>query len=173
MKKNTIKIFILALFLGLSTANVSYAVMPGEVITYATVRPTDIIGGFCSNPAYYFCYLPDELGEQLYGPNPCSDPGSYTFSSQGMTSPNYYHLYESSNESCGGNINKQRFQVTDTAPSGGGVGTFITIPETATADLLDYAGALFTDLWVVIALVIGIPLAFYVIRKVIGMVRAH
>ena len=55
----------------------------------------------------------------------------------------------------------------------GAVGTYITIPETATADLLDYAGALFTDLWVVIALVIGIPLAFYVIRKTIGLVRAH
>ena len=56
----------------------------------------------------------------------------------------------------------------------GSVGaTYITIPGTATADLLAYAGQLFTDLWVVIALVIGIPLAFYVIRKTIGLVRAR
>ncbi|MFA5031254.1 MAG: hypothetical protein WC495_06755 [Patescibacteria group bacterium] len=54
-----------------------------------------------------------------------------------------------------------------------GAGTYVDIPETAVADLTGYAGALFTDLWVVVALVIGIPLAFYVIRKVIGMVRMH
>lgn len=41
------------------------------------------------------------------------------------------------------------------------------------ADITAYAGNLFTDLWVVIALVIGIPLAFYVIRKVVSLVRMH
>jgi len=54
-----------------------------------------------------------------------------------------------------------------------GAGTYVDIPETAVADLTGYAGTLFTDLWVVVALVIGIPLAFYVIRKVIGLVRMH
>jgi hypothetical protein len=49
--------------------------------------------------------------------------------------------------------------------------TYVDIPTTAVADLTGYAGALFTDLWVVVALVIGIPLAFYVIRKVIGLAR--
>ena len=43
----------------------------------------------------------------------------------------------------------------------------------AVADLTGYVGYLFTDLWVVIALVIGIPLAFYVIRKIISLVRMH
>jgi hypothetical protein len=43
----------------------------------------------------------------------------------------------------------------------------------AAADLTAYTGYLFTDLWVVIALVIGIPLAFYVIRKIISLVRMH
>jgi hypothetical protein len=51
--------------------------------------------------------------------------------------------------------------------------TYITLPTTAVADLTGYTGGLFTDLWVVIALVIGIPLAFYVIRKVISLVRMH
>jgi hypothetical protein len=55
----------------------------------------------------------------------------------------------------------------------GATGTYVDIPETAVADLTGYAGTLFTDLWVVIALVIGIPLAFYVIRKVVGLVRMH
>lgn len=55
----------------------------------------------------------------------------------------------------------------------GAAGTYVDIPETAVADLTGYAGTLFTDLWVVVALVIGIPLAFYVIRKVIGLVRMH
>ena len=52
-------------------------------------------------------------------------------------------------------------------------GTYITLPNTAVADLTGYTGGLFTDLWLVIALVIGIPLAFYVIRKVISLVRMH
>lgn len=52
-------------------------------------------------------------------------------------------------------------------------GTYITLPSTALADVTGYAGALFTDLWVVIALAIGLPLAFYIIRKVIGLVRAR
>jgi hypothetical protein len=52
-------------------------------------------------------------------------------------------------------------------------GTYIDLPSTAVADLTGYAGNLFTDLWVVIALAIGLPLAFYVIRKVIGLVRAR
>ncbi|MCJ7789655.1 MAG: hypothetical protein MUP69_05640 [Candidatus Atribacteria bacterium] len=51
--------------------------------------------------------------------------------------------------------------------------TYITLPEGAVATLTGYAGTLFTDLWLVIALVIGIPLAFYVIRKVISLVRMH
>jgi hypothetical protein len=79
------------------------------------------------------------------------------------------------------NFFKKNWIAISTAVSGalafascaGATGTYITLPETATADLLDYAGALFTDLWVVIALVIGIPLAFYVIRKVVGLVRAR
>lgn len=59
------------------------------------------------------------------------------------------------------------------APACGATGTYVDVPVTAVADLTAYAGTLFTDLWVVVALVIGIPLAFYVIRKVIGLVRMH
>ncbi len=51
--------------------------------------------------------------------------------------------------------------------------TLISLPSTAVADLTGYATGVFTDLWVVIALVIGIPLAFYVIRKVIGLFRSR
>ncbi len=45
----------------------------------------------------------------------------------------------------------------------------ITLPETAVTDLTAQIGTIFTDLWVVIALVIGLPLAFYFIKKIIGM----
>lgn len=45
----------------------------------------------------------------------------------------------------------------------------ITLPETAVDDLTANISTLTSDLWVVIALVIGIPLAFYVIKKVIGL----
>jgi hypothetical protein len=47
--------------------------------------------------------------------------------------------------------------------------SFITLPETALADVSQYVPQAFTSLWVVIALVIGLPIAFYVIRKVIGL----
>ena len=51
--------------------------------------------------------------------------------------------------------------------------SILTVVSGGAGDIMAFTGDLFTDLWVVIALVIGIPLAFYVIRKVIGMVRAR
>lgn len=45
----------------------------------------------------------------------------------------------------------------------------ITLPSTAGADLLADAGTLVTDLWVLIALAVGVPLAFYIIRKIIAL----
>ena len=47
--------------------------------------------------------------------------------------------------------------------------SFITIPSGAQTDLLASAGTLVTDLWLIIALAIGVPLAFYIIRQVIGL----
>lgn len=49
--------------------------------------------------------------------------------------------------------------------------SIIELPTTALADVVAYAGDLFTDTWVLIALAIGLPLAFWVIQKIIGMVR--
>jgi hypothetical protein len=40
-------------------------------------------------------------------------------------------------------------------------------------DMLAYVGTLFTDLNLLIVLVIGLPLAFWVVRKVISLVRAR
>ena len=51
--------------------------------------------------------------------------------------------------------------------------SILTTSSGAVANILAYTGGFFNDLWVVIALVIGIPLAFYVIRKVISLVRMH
>jgi len=42
-----------------------------------------------------------------------------------------------------------------------------TLPETAGADLVGYIGDVMTDGWV---FTVGIPLAFYVIRKLIALV---
>jgi len=47
--------------------------------------------------------------------------------------------------------------------------SFITIPEGATTQLFSSASTLFNDLWVLIAVAIGIPLAFYIIKRVIGL----
>jgi hypothetical protein len=49
------------------------------------------------------------------------------------------------------------------------MGSILTIPASGTADLLAYVGTLFSDVWVLVALAIGIPLAFYIISRVIGL----
>jgi len=51
--------------------------------------------------------------------------------------------------------------------------SILTIPATGTADLLAYTGELFSDTWQLVALAIGIPLAFYIIRGVIGLFRSR
>jgi len=48
------------------------------------------------------------------------------------------------------------------------LGTILTIGSTA--DLTAYIGTLFSDVWPILALAVGIPLAFYIIRRVIGLV---
>lgn len=40
-------------------------------------------------------------------------------------------------------------------------------------NMLAYVGDLFTDLNLLIVLVIGLPLAFWVVRKVVSLVRAR
>jgi hypothetical protein len=45
----------------------------------------------------------------------------------------------------------------------------ITLPGSASTDLFASVGTLTTDLWVLIAVAIGVPLAFYIIRQVIGL----
>jgi len=49
----------------------------------------------------------------------------------------------------------------------------ITIPATGTADLLAYVGQLITDTWQFTALAVGVPLAFYVIARAIGLVGTN
>ena len=51
--------------------------------------------------------------------------------------------------------------------------TILTVPADMATDALAYAGTLFTDTKLLIILAIGLPLAFWVIRKVIGLVRAR
>jgi len=51
--------------------------------------------------------------------------------------------------------------------------TIITLGENFVSDTLAYVGDMFTDLSVVIVLAIGLPLAFWVIRKTISLVRAR
>jgi len=53
------------------------------------------------------------------------------------------------------------------------MGAIITIGETFDTDLLAYVGQLFTDLSPLVVLVIGLPLAFWAVRKVISLVRAR
>lgn len=47
--------------------------------------------------------------------------------------------------------------------------SIITLPSDAASTTLGYAGTLFTDLSSLIWLAIGIPLAFLIIRSVIGL----
>lgn len=49
----------------------------------------------------------------------------------------------------------------------------ITLPEGFVDDCLAYVGDMFTDLSLLIILIIGLPLAFWVISKVVSLVRAR
>ena len=49
----------------------------------------------------------------------------------------------------------------------------ISLPSTAVADLTGNASEILTDVWVLVALAIGIPLGFYIIRKVIALIPKH
>jgi len=48
-----------------------------------------------------------------------------------------------------------------------------TLPATAGADMFAYVGTLITGFWPVIAVVIGLPIAFMVVRFLVGLVRAR
>jgi len=51
--------------------------------------------------------------------------------------------------------------------------TYITIPAEWATSTLAYAGQLFTDLSLVIVLAIGLPMGFWIIRKIISLVKAR
>jgi hypothetical protein len=50
-----------------------------------------------------------------------------------------------------------------------GVSSLYSLPMASTSDMLASVGTLFTDLWVIIATACGIPLGFFVIKRVIGL----
>jgi len=47
--------------------------------------------------------------------------------------------------------------------------TLFSLPENIVASTTAYIGDIFTDAVLLITLAIGIPLAFYVIKKIIGL----
>lgn len=51
--------------------------------------------------------------------------------------------------------------------------TYLTVPSEWATSTLAYAGQLFTDLSLIIVLAIGLPMGFWVIRKIISLVRAR
>jgi hypothetical protein len=53
------------------------------------------------------------------------------------------------------------------------MGTIITLGETFATNTLAYAGQLFTDLSVLVYLAIGLPLGFWVIRKIISLIKSR
>lgn len=46
----------------------------------------------------------------------------------------------------------------------------IELPETAVTDLFTQAQGVITEFWPIIVIVIGIPLAFYILNKLISMI---
>jgi len=50
--------------------------------------------------------------------------------------------------------------------------TIITFASSSVAAALNYSTSIFADLKYLIALVVGLPLAYWVIRKTISLVRA-
>lgn len=50
---------------------------------------------------------------------------------------------------------------------GGSLGTLISLPGSAVADLTGNASQMMTDIWVLLAFLAGVPLGFYLIRKLV------
>lgn len=51
--------------------------------------------------------------------------------------------------------------------------SIITLPPTFVDDSLAYVGTVFTDAKLIIILAIGLPLGFWVVKKVIGLVKVR
>lgn len=51
--------------------------------------------------------------------------------------------------------------------------TVITVPIDMAEAMLAYSGMLFTDLSGLITLAVGVPLGFYVIKRVISLVKSR
>jgi len=51
--------------------------------------------------------------------------------------------------------------------------TLITLPENMVASIMTYASDLFESVSLIVILVIGLPLGFWLARRVIGLVRAR
>jgi hypothetical protein len=68
-----------------------------------------------------------------------------------------------------GFISETTYTFTATPPAPGT--PIIQVPGGFVASLLAYAGRLFTDLELLIALAIGLPVAFFVIRRAIGLIK--
>lgn len=51
--------------------------------------------------------------------------------------------------------------------------SIITLPSDFVATTTAYIGGMFTDLYTLVALAIGLPLAFWVIRKAISLIRVR
>ena len=49
--------------------------------------------------------------------------------------------------------------------------SILEVPTGAVANVMEPLGTLFTDTWVLIALAIGLPVAFYVISRLVALVR--
>jgi hypothetical protein len=47
------------------------------------------------------------------------------------------------------------------------------LPSTALSDITGNAAALFHDFWIIVALMIGVPLGFWILRKVIEIISGE
>jgi succinate dehydrogenase hydrophobic anchor subunit len=53
------------------------------------------------------------------------------------------------------------------------VANYITLPEGMMASVLEYTSQMFTDVSLLIILAIGLPVGFWILRKVISLVRVR
>lgn len=53
------------------------------------------------------------------------------------------------------------------------VANYVELPEGFIASIMEYATQLFTDINLLVILAVGLPLGFWIIRKVIALVRVR
>jgi hypothetical protein len=173
-------LFLLILLGGIFYAFVSFGAVSYSRSPAGSNTTSPITINIISNSYEELCLFPNEnwyviILDNVGGDDRISNPiASTTLSTSVQFSlPVGYQAAEVATNCSGDSSNDVIYETGNpafTIISTDGDNNYLLIPANSGVDLLALAGGLFSDLWVLIAIAIGLPLAFYIIKKVISLI---